>query len=197
MEDSAVVCKNQHIRSLVCGFPSRLRKSRCIVILNGFVDDSGSGRGSGQGNVFVLAGFVSTAELWEQFSDEWEEICAKHPATHDFKMRKAIRLKENNWTQEERDNRINELIQLIKRKAKYRVDAVLARPNYENLVRGKLPPEIDDPYFVLFYQVIMSFVSFMNKCNMLGTIDWVFDNQSKLGDECAKYYDWLKTFPPD
>lgn len=191
-----MVSKSQHIRSLVCGFPARIRKNRCIVVFNGFVDDSGSSRGVYSGNVYVLAGFISTAEKWEEFSDAFEEICDKEPTIADFHMYEAYRpigKSEYKFKDEtERDQRIREMVALIKGKALYRVDSVLAWPNYERIIKGRVPPEIDSPYFLLYYNTILAFASFMEQAKLTGTVDWVFDDQGPVGNEALNWYDFIK-----
>lgn len=181
------------IRGLACGFSERVRKRRCMVVLQGFVDESGSGGGATAGSVYVLAGFVSTAPLWEEFSVEWERICAHKPKTPNFHMKKAIRLKEYGWSEAERDKRIGELVTLICGKAKYRIDAVLSKPNYEQVVRGKIPQEIDDPYFILFYSVILAMAEVMDLLSVDGTVDFIFDQQNVLVEQrCVGWYGWIK-----
>ena len=190
--DFQATLPSDHIRALVCGFPSRIRKNRCMVILQGFVDDSGST----DGNVFVLAGFLATAERWEQFSDDFLGICNREPKTPKFKMRKAIRLNEYRWTESQRDQRIGELVDLIRNKAMYRIDAVTARPNYERIVKGNIPAEIDSIYFVLFFNVILATCRLMDLENLEGTVDFVFDNQgATIEAECVRWYNWIKSHP--
>jgi hypothetical protein len=184
-----MVLAREHILALVCGFPARIRESRCMVILQGFADESGST----SGNVYVLAGFISTPPLWMKFSDEWGKICAQEPKTPDFHMKKAVRLKEYRWTEAQRDKRIADLVALIRRRAQFRVDAVTARPNYERIVRGKIPRQIDDPYFVLFYNVILAMAEFMDLLNIDGKVDFVFDVQNpEIEKNCVGWYNWIK-----
>jgi hypothetical protein len=40
-------------------------------MLQAYIDDSGN---DGKSPVFVLAGYVSTTEKWETFSDEWDAV---------------------------------------------------------------------------------------------------------------------------
>jgi Protein of unknown function (DUF3800) len=170
--------------------PSRdIRRNRCKVTLRGFVDESGSS----DGNVYVLAGFVSTPSLWESFSREWVTLCEQDPKTPDFHMKKAIRLKEYRWDQTERDKRLRDLTGLIRKRARFRVDAVTAHPDYEHFVRGKIPVQIDDPYFVLFYNVILAMAEFMDLLNLRGTVEFVFDRQNKGTEQrCAGWYPWIR-----
>lgn len=166
------------------------------MILQGFADDSGSEGKTG--NIFVLAGFLATAEKWEKFSDRWDEICDQSPKTPDFHMAEAYRLKgKYQWRDaDQRDVRINELVDLTRKSVGYRVDSTLAWSNYEKAVRGKVPPEIDNPYFLLFYNVILSFASFMDKAQIEGTVDWVFDDQGKVGTQALNWYQFIRDHNP-
>jgi hypothetical protein len=64
--------------------PSRAGK-RLFVVLQAFIDDSYTSDG-----VYVLAGYISSAEAWANFSKHWEEMLPfgtlnKHGRYH-FKM---------------------------------------------------------------------------------------------------------------
>jgi hypothetical protein len=167
------------------------------VILNGFVDDSGSGGGSDRGNIFVLAGFVASPERWDRFSNEWARICDQEPKTSDFHIQTDVRLLNKDgslrWTKPQRDARIRELVDLTKAQAQYRVESVLAWPNYDRVVKGKIPIELDSPYFLCFYNVIISFAEFMDKAHIEGVVDWVFDEQGRIGHDAIRWYDFIKT----
>lgn len=192
--------QSQNIRRLLCGFPARLRKKRCIVVLAGYADDSGSDGirtekdGSASGNIFLLAGFVASAERWEEFSDRFEDICNESPQMPDFHMAEAWRIKGRyKWRDEaQRDSRIRPLIELIKESAQYRVESVLAWPNYLRIVKGQVSPEIDNPYFLLFYNVILSIANCMDKADLEGTVDWVFDEQGKVGAAANNWYYFIR-----
>jgi hypothetical protein len=164
-----------------------------MVVLQGFVDESDKAIDQKSGNVYLLARFVATAPLWEEFSVEWERICAQEPKTPDFHMRHAHRLKQYKWTEPQRDKRIGELVALIRGKANYRIDAVLAKPNYERIVRGKIPKEIDDPYFILFYNVILAMAEFMDLLGLSGKVRFVFDKYDPVMEgRCVDWYNWIK-----
>jgi hypothetical protein len=163
------------------------------VVLQGFIDDSGSDgtqppdrTGAPRGNIFVLAGFLATAEQWESFSDRWEALCDLDPKTPDFKMVKAYRKSGKNsygWkSAEERDAKINKLVEVIISSVSYRLDMAVAWPNYNNIVKGKVPENIDSPYFLLFYNTILATAAFMDHAKLEGTVDFVFDDQGKFGN---------------
>ena len=51
----------------VCGMRPDLAGQRLFVVLQAYMDESYD-----QGGTFVLAGYISTAERWAEFSKEWE-----------------------------------------------------------------------------------------------------------------------------
>jgi hypothetical protein len=165
------------------------------MTLNAFIDDSGSGEGKDRGNIFVLAGFVACPKQWDQFSRKWQKICDREPKTPDFKMQKAVRLLNDDgsvfWTEAQRDARIKQLVRLAKRTVQFRVESLLAWPNYDLVVKGRVPPEFDNPYFLCFYNVILSAAAFMEKANVEGTVDWVFDDQGRIGKNANKWYEFI------
>lgn len=97
------------------------------MVLQGFIYDSGSGRGGAtDGNIYVLAGFLSTEKRWERFSDRWVAYSNENPKTPDFHMADAFRMKgSHKWRDEQqRNDKINGFVDLIKAHAMYRVDSV-------------------------------------------------------------------------
>lgn len=85
---------------------------------------------------------------------------------------------------------------IILKNARYRVDTVLARPNYDLAVRGRLPQQIDDPYFICFYNLILGAGHLLNKLGVEGTVDWIFDEQGPIGLEAVRWYYWVRGNAP-
>lgn len=155
------------------------------------MDDSGSGHGK----VAVLAGFLSTPDRWKQFSEELEDLCEQEPKTPDFRMVKATGFRKY-WpaTREALDKRIQDVAALILKHVTYRIDVVVGRDAYEFIAKGKVPPEIDDPYFLLFCNVILAVAQFMDKMKLAGTVDFVFDEQGKIGRTARSLYYAVKKY---
>jgi len=61
--------------------------------IRAYIDDSGGGVGP----VFVLAGYIATAEQWAAFSDEWQAILDMKPAVKRFKMSEAANWSDQQW----------------------------------------------------------------------------------------------------
>ena len=50
-----------------------------MAIIQAYVDDSGNSPDGGKNPVFVLGGYIATADMWTAFSDAWEKECAQEP----------------------------------------------------------------------------------------------------------------------
>jgi hypothetical protein len=77
----------------------------------------------------------------------------------------------------------------------FRVDCVLSEENYVNIVKGNIRPELkelDSPYFILFYEVILATAKLMEKAHLHGTVDWVFDEKDSIGIQAVSWYAWIK-----
>jgi len=144
------------------------------VVLEGYADDSAETNG-----VYVLAGWLASAKNWKEFSDDFER--AGLPCTLHMKT-----------VRRPRGERVRKLAGLIDKWAMYRIDCVLHQGNYENIVKGKIDPKLDSPYFVLFYNVLLSAARLMDRLGWDGTINWIFDEQGKIGIEANNWYWWIK-----
>jgi hypothetical protein len=143
------------------------------VVLSGHVDDSYDER------IYALAGWLSTADLWEQFSDAYEE--SGLPTTFHMKReRRSV------------GKRARTLAALADKYALYRVDCVLHQGNYDMVAKGKVPQQLDNPFFFLFYQIILAASRLLELMNRDDTIDWVFDEEGRIGTDANAWYFWIK-----
>jgi len=142
--------------------------------VDGYADDSAETDGA-----YVLAGWMSTAPRWADFSDDYE----KAGLPRSLHMRTVRRL---------HGARVRKLAEITERHAAYRVDCLLHRGNYNNIVKGKLRPELDTPYFLLFFQVILAAARLLDLTGSDDTIDWIFDEQGKIGLEANNWYWFIK-----
>jgi hypothetical protein len=56
-------------------------------MLQAFIDDS---KTFGEPRIFVLGGYLATAETWAQFTDEWQRFLRMDPRIEYFKLREAM-----------------------------------------------------------------------------------------------------------
>lgn len=169
------------------GYPSSTWSEKRILMLQVFIDDSGK---SDQSKVLVLAGFLSTAERWAQFSNKWQEILDYHelPA---FKMSSAWRLhrhyKERGGLQ--RDWVIVKLLDCIKTHAEHAfvisIDIEAHAELYKDWDKlGDVFKNIDRCYFAAFSAMMSKIYKHAYKYRFNERINVIFDEQ---GGESAAF----------
>ncbi|WP_338822085.1 hypothetical protein WDM22_38355 [Bradyrhizobium septentrionale] len=169
------------------------------MLLQGYFDDSGSHAGS---NWYVLGGFLSTAANWKLFSDAWQEALRKEPAIDYFKMNEARTLdgQFKGWPAALRDQRVIELAEVADKYSVARIAAVMRQEDFNQHIKGVSPwKELDDPYFMLFYQIIVLTANFLQKLgentdlDVSGAeVDFVFDEQGSIGLNALSWWDVFK-----
>jgi hypothetical protein len=175
--------------SLVCGLAEPERDKRPFMMLQGYFDDSGSDR-SPQSPVYVVSGFVSTFMRWGKLSDEWGTALAGPPKIDYFKMREAKSLQGQfrGWQGTDRDAMVLRLGAIIKKYVLYQVYGSLRHSDYDNFVRGKVPPLVDNPYFVCFANILNACGIIAKECPDLSRFDYVFDIQGNLSKVAASSF---------
>ena len=169
------------------------------MILQAYVNDSGSDL---QGPLYVLAGFLSSAERWADFSTEWAVALAGPPGLAYFNAAEANRLKgefdrRKGWDGPKRDDRVATLIRIIKRHALGRIHTSVRPVDFETYIKGLPLPSrrltSDNPYTLLSMQIILSNAVWMASNsgalhNLHGSVDFIFDNQVGFSDETLQWW---------
>ncbi len=144
-------------------------------MLKGFIDDSGSG---GDSKWYVLAGYIGTVEGWDQFDQMWLDVLHEHPRAESFKAASAESLKGPfaGFTVEQRNEKIDRLIKVIGKCSRRAVCARMRQSDYNEIVKGKVPPLFDSPYYFLFPTVMGAAVNIERIDGRTESIDFVFDS---------------------
>lgn len=172
--------RSSSIREVVCGLRHDLRARYSVAVLKAFVDDSGSG---GDSPWYVLAGYLGTVEGWDSFDPQWQAVLEKPPAINYFKSREAERLRpDGQWagvSKEERDAKIDDLIKVIGRCARRAICTRMRQRDYNDLVKGNIPPAWDSPYYFLFPTIIGAAINIERLDGEEEPVDFVFDDDEK------------------
>jgi hypothetical protein len=159
------------------------------------IDDSGS---EPQSPNFVLAGFLANVSQWERFTDLWESKLHENPRIEYLKMSEAMGLHEQfkDFNVRERDNKVLALAQLTHDHIEARVDCVIARRHYDELIKpiaGRRHRFIKDPYFLCFYALIMELNKFHLRIGIPSLhMRLVFDKHGKIGNRARRYWPQMK-----
>src|SRR5262249_46144307 len=154
------------------------------LLQTGYFDDSGSDAGS---RWYVLAGFIAPDSDWQAISSRWRETLIKEPALRYFKMSEAMAMEgqfRRGWTAPLRNQRIMELVDVVTALDPPRIECFLRRSDFNTFVRGIIGGDaFNDPYFLLFYHLILSVAANAEALNWSRDCKFVFDEQGKLGTD--------------
>jgi len=168
------------------------------MLLQGYFDDSGSHGGEG---LYVLGGFLAPSVSWPRFNAEWHGVLKKDPAIVYFKMSEAISLRGqfDRWPSPLRDQKVFELAEVAERWAVARISAMVWKEDFDAHIKGASPwRELDNPYFLLFDQIIVLTVGFILELGKRALdmsnakVEFVFDEQGVLGRDAVGWWDVLK-----
>ncbi|MGY4399382.1 DUF3800 domain-containing protein [Bradyrhizobium sp. USDA 3315] len=162
--------------SLVSGFPSPERQNRLMLMFQIYVDESVSD----DPPVYVMAGFISTAEKWASFSDEWRQRCEMKPRIAYFKMSEAMGFGGEfaGFSEESRNEKIMFLDSLIQEHVMGSIAIVLDHAAYKALFGNPtVPKELRSPYYFLAMQMMKELPHFQDHFNIGSGIDFLFDEQ--------------------
>jgi hypothetical protein len=183
--------------ALVSGLPSPLRENQRILMLQAFIDESLSHE---KPAVFVMAGFISTAEKWAAFSDEWQRVCDATPRLSHLKMNDAMRLKGEfaGWSATQRDQKLQLFLDAIADHAKGAIFCTLQHDIYRAVFKEneKLPRALKSPYFFLLYAIIEKLANNQQELGLDGPVDFIFDDQVIEKPRIIEAWDLFKAAAP-
>ena len=152
----------------------------------------------------VLAGFVSTSEVWAQFSDSWQAELDRKPALPYFKMNEAFHPnayspKNKNlfegWKESDIKARVFNFLKIIKsyESGLGRVNVWLDKREFDRMIIKEIPKsKSDHPYVLCFQGLVFHIVSSQVKHKMPFPIDFIFDEEGAIGAESVEWYQDLK-----
>ena len=175
------------------------------MLLQGYFDDSGSHGGEEAGCYGVLSGvYLAPSVSWPQFNAEWPDGVLKieGPCYRLFQMSEAdlLRGQFDRWPGPLRDQKVFELAEVAERWAVLASPAMVWKEDFDAHIQGglALSSELDNPYFLLFNQIIILTAGFVQELGKtaLGTsdakVEFVFDEQGVLGRAAVGWWDVLK-----
>ena len=180
--------RHEPLDSLVCGLPLRTRQARVFLMFKCFADDSGS---HGTDEVFVLAGYAAKLEHWSDFTDAWDAELNNptHPKLEYFKMCAANSRRKQFWGWDEgaRDAVLARLASIIKDHVTFGVRATIWWKDYRFVQQQYVGYELH-PYVLLLNHVMAGAAHHVSKMDTSEKIEFVFDDQGRIGDDTVAMY---------
>ena len=147
---------------------------RCRMVLNAYVD----GSGTGDPRLLVLAGYIADAGTWLEFSKEWKSQLSEAGLPY-FKMHEqASRPEIAAWFYRviERHDIKAAVSCVIHTDELVKVNRSIRYPS--NIVNVQ---EIENPYYFGFKAIIDVLAQNQSELGILEPVDFIFDEQSEKG----------------
>jgi hypothetical protein len=157
------------------------------MALQFYIDDSGSEPNS---SIFVLAGFMSSDDMWMEFSKTWQSTLSNWDIDN-FKTRDAMNFggifsRKNGWHEEKRNILISSLMNLIETYAFSFAYASISWDNFLNLTADIRAPvrflAMDSPYVALMNEIFINGASHVQEIAIANNtlaepVEFIFDRQ--------------------
>jgi hypothetical protein len=158
--------------SLRLAFPHDYTLARLVAAFTAYFDESGTHQGA---PALCVAGYVSTAEQWEDFEDEWNEALVQYniPFFHmtDFNAGQGP---YRDWPQEQRQPRLRKLTQIINRHTSLLVGAMIRMQDYLELSQEDRDT-CDSPYRVAAMQCSMEIAHWIEAKHHGAEVNIIFE----------------------
>ena len=177
------------VMALVSGLPSPARGRRLLMVIQAYVDDSGSHEAS---PVFVLAGFITDHDAWASFSDEWQAALNLEPRLEYFKMAEAASLHgqfhaSKGWDEKKRDKRLEILTDIVCKYVKLKISISIRYDHFAEHIRSLPAVErsisVDHPFMLVATQLMITVVTVCVAYGCEEPCNFIFDETDGLADE--------------
>lgn len=139
---NAVWYIGHHLRM---AFPHKVPlEKRFLGVFTAYLDDSGTHTTS---DVVVVAGFISLANKWEKFTQEWKEALDDYHLDY-FHMTdfENSRKQFKGWNGQERKNRLNRFLGIIKNHVLYSVGWAVPKQSFNAILSNPAKAICGDAY---------------------------------------------------
>jgi hypothetical protein len=186
----------ERVWAMVSGLPSGSRERRKLMVLQVYIDDSGTGAKP----VFVLAGWLADSAAWARFSTEWKVALTEPPAIDYFKMQEAWSCADGEfrgWNVEHRNRKVSRLAGIIKDHARLGVHYVIPYEQYRLLISSSFGKRWKDPFVIGSYLFMIASLHFFKDQGIDEPIDFIFDERKYESDKVQSFYTEFVAGVPD
>lgn len=187
---SATRHARQGVDNLTCGYSTQMRARKVLVVLQAFIDDSGSDKRPDKR--LVLAGYIQTAEAWSSFSEDWAAVLASEPPLKSLHMTGGF----HGFTKLARERKIDALVSVLEKYRPISIECAVSKRDYVELLQDVVPYDIRHPYFPCFVGILQCVAKAIEAEGLHGPVDLIFDMQGNVGQAAALWYVPLKHSDP-
>ena len=159
-------------------------------MLRAYIDDSVY---EGQPPLFILAGYISTAEKWEALSNEWQEALDVEPRVRCFKLKEAIKRYGpfHGTSQAACDERIACFRKVVERHVHAEFSIAFRIDEFKDIFKVLGKP-FTNPYYFAQSTLIGELVNNLDQYSLPHEpIDFIFDNRSIENPKIVEGWDAL------
>jgi hypothetical protein len=175
------------------------------VVINCYADDSGNQPGpNSPEDVFVLAAYAMPENRWEDFSEKWyAQLKRDHPVSY-------CRMSDAEYgegafvgiPEEFRKRKAKDLALVIQECDPTPLVCIMQWKDYASHYRGKVDPRLENPYAILFFQIMKGIADLqvnLNQVQPVGfhPVDFIFDEQEPAEFKCLQWYAALREKLPE
>lgn len=168
------------------------------MALTAYVDDSGS---EPTARLYVLGGVALPASFWcDSFLEAWAGGLKSEPAIPYFKASEVWDYKKGPFqclTTRQREDKVDALSEVL---CELHPLAISCSVRWEDFQRFKetvpLPEQCADPFFFLFYRLLVLMIQISQRYGNPAPVDFIFDEQNKAWDQAKAWYPNLRRWLP-
>ena len=119
---------------------------------------------------------------------------AAEPSIKYFHMQEARKLDGQfaRWKAKDRDAKIRRLAEVAASYHPWTITAWMSRKEHDAILRPIAPFLLQQPYFSVFYAVIINLARWHHSDGVTLPVDFIFDDQGAVGDEAVLWYNQIK-----
>jgi hypothetical protein len=140
-----------------------------------------------------MAGYVTYASTWAEFSDVWDQQCKASPRIDYLHMVEAQNLRDQfkGWRPDDRDRKVLALASVVRHFRPWAISCSVSREDYSELVTPYAPFQMKSPYFACFYGIVLGLARLQSRLGNPIPLDLIFDEQASQWDVLMAY-DFVK-----
>jgi len=173
---------------LYCGLSPDIARGTICVILNAVVDDSQND------DFYLVAGFVASLDQWAPFPPNWYEVLKRPPKLGFYRTSDSLALKKDfqHFDKKMRDERVVALARTIPSGVGcFGIRCTVPKTDFHELYSPNFHPAWKDPYYLCAIILIQRLCIDLSVVPGLQKIDFIFDEQGKVGARFEGMYDRL------
>jgi hypothetical protein len=164
-----------------------------LAVIQIWLDDSGKG----QPPVFVLAAYAGGVEEWNSFAVEWQRILNQSPRLEYVKAYEAFGLRGQfkGWTENDRDDRLLNFVQVIKRYSRKGFAFTL---RHEHFDKSKVSVYgFKNPYMFAYISALTGLLQLAKRIPTRDKIDIIFDKDVVHARQAKAAYKEFRRLPKE